>query len=399
MSYLDTNFADWSHQQPRHLLHFYKNGSTSDIDQLIDGFAVIGTTTAYLFAVLYVASLIVVIQRWSEEASSQGSWLRRLLEHLIPMPAPAAKASPQKVVQPRRHACPLHHNDHGIKHLAVIMDGNRRYGKNKQQEQGGQKQSGKSTASSFVSQVAAAACNPAALYGHKQGGDKLLEFIDWCIALDINILTVYAFSTENWNRPQSEVDYLMSLFRSYFTRILEVSDEKKICIRFVSTEPERLQPSILELMHSIEDKTKVMAANGTAKITVNVCVSYGSCSEMVQVCRRCVLRDRHRGGTGDESSLPTEEDMEAMMLTSISELPDGPEGAAVPHPSRAHPRWTTRPDIILRTSGEQRLSNFLMYQAAYSELFFVSKTWPEMSMDDLQQVVVDFCHRTRRFGK
>jgi len=280
--------------------------------------------------------------------------------------------------------------DHGVSHVAVVMDGNRRYG---------MKHYGTGHA------------------GHRAGADALTNFIRWSVVSGLEQLTVYAFSTENWQRSEIELATLMRLFVSYFQSIRDEAAEIGIRVRFLTTAPELLPPEVVALMAQVEAETRT-----NASIVVNVCVSYGSRSALVAASNRCV----QRAGIVEEAGLRKE------LCRSLTELPDfealanaaaenctaargmknfaarsgliGDSVDAIVNLGRGQLRRSvslaTDPQIFLRTSAELRLSNFMLFESAYSELFFVDKLWPEMTAMDLVGVLNDFAEkRQRRFGK
>lgn len=232
--------------------------------------------------------------------------------------------------------------EHRPKHIGVIMDGNRRFGRQK---------------------------HGVPTKGHWDGGNKLIEFVKWCLAAKIPVVTVYAFSSENWNRPQHEVNVLMQIFVRYCNRIEEESRRKGIRVCFLSTSAERFAPEVLARFRQVEEASK-----HCTNLTLNVCVSYGAREELALACQRVAARVVRGELKANEIST---QDIAASLLTC--DVPD--------------------PDLILRTSGEQRLSNFLLFQAAYSEFVFVDKFWPAITRDDFKSVLCEFSRRKRRFGK
>ncbi|POM70487.1 Di-trans,poly-cis-decaprenylcistransferase [Phytophthora palmivora] len=248
------------------------------------------------------------------------------------------------------------------RHIAVIMDGNRRYGKNKY---------------------------GAGVKGHSDGSKTLVNFTDWCIDAGIKALTVFAFSTgeilmlivsgglcadwcllvENWNREQSEVDALMTLFNQFMYEIVPEALKRDIRVRVLVSDGRKLPAYIVEAIEEIETKTQ-----HCSKFSLNLCVSYGARDEIVGACKK-IATEVANGETSVEDI--NEELLSQRMLTAG--LPD--------------------PDILIRTSGELRISNFLLFQIAYSELIFMNKMWPEVTKDDVQGIIVEFNRRKRRFGK
>jgi undecaprenyl diphosphate synthase len=223
------------------------------------------------------------------------------------------------------------------------MDGNRRYGKEKY---------GNSTR------------------GHLDGSRKLIEFAQWCFVEGIEILTVYAFSTENWNRDAEEVSALMSIFCKYCDEIRTEAIEKGIRIHVLTTEGEKIPEDVRIGIKRMEVETR-----HCTKFTMNICLSYGGRNEIVNACKSVAI-DLQAGKLNVNEIGETV--LQSKMLTS----------------------HCCDPEVIIRTSGEERISNFLLWQAAYSEFFFLKKPWPALEKDDLLDVIRDFANgRTRRFGK
>ncbi|ETO66606.1 di-trans,poly-cis-decaprenylcistransferase [Phytophthora nicotianae P1976] len=228
------------------------------------------------------------------------------------------------------------------RHIAVIMDGNRRYGKTKY---------------------------GAGVRGHTDGSKTLVNFTDWCIDAGIQALTVFAFSTENWNREQSEVDALMNLFNQFMHEIVPEALKRDVRVRVLVSDGRKLPAYIVEAIEEIETKTQ-----NCSKFSLNLCVSYGARDEIVGACRK-IATEVVRGETSVED---INEDLVSQRMLTAG-LPD--------------------PDILIRTSGELRISNFLLFQIAYSELIFMDKMWPEMTKDDVEGIIMEFNRRKRRFGK
>lgn len=229
------------------------------------------------------------------------------------------------------------------RHIAVIMDGNRRYGRAKYGN---------------------------ATRGHWDGSKTLLDFSKWCISEGVQILTVYAFSTENWARDPAEVSALMAIFCKYFEELSVEAIERGIRIRVLSTEEDQIPTDVKAGIDRMVSLTQ-----HCDKFTMNICLSYGGRGEIVNACRRIATDVRE--GTMD--------------------IGDIGEGAIQ---SRLLTEHCSDPCIIIRTSGEERLSNFLLWQAAYSEFFFLEKQWPELQKEDLLEVIRTYAKgRQRRFGK
>ena len=229
------------------------------------------------------------------------------------------------------------------RHVAVIMDGNRRYGR---------------------------ARYGSAARGHWDGSRNLADFASWCIDEGIAILTVYAFSTENWDRNPDEVAALMAIFCRYCDELRGEALAKGIRVRVLSTETGRIPPDVARGLRRMEEDT-----SGCNRFLMNICLSYGSRGEIAQACRS-IAEDVRDGRLAAEDV--TEGALGGRLLTA--DCPD--------------------PDLVLRTSGEVRISNFLLWQLAYSEMFFVDKTWPEFTREDLSGIIRSFATgRERRFGR
>eukprot|EP01041_Mallomonas_annulata_P000921 gene921-1787_t len=228
------------------------------------------------------------------------------------------------------------------RHIAVIMDGNRRYGRAKMSDP---------------------------LQGHWAGGQTLVDFVQWCMLDGVEILTVYAFSTENWGRDPIEVSTLMAIFAKYAETFKHEALTRNVRVRVLSTDMDHLPPNVQASVTDLENSTKHCTG-----FCLNICLSYGARAEIASTCRsiaqECV-----------ENVLDLSAVNESLITTRLltSGIPD--------------------PDILIRTSGEMRTSNFLLWQLAYTELFFISKHWPEVTQKDLRRILYEFCDRQRRFGK
>jgi len=186
---------------------------------------------------------------------------------------------------------------------------------------------------------------------------------DWCLARGIDFLTVYAFSTENWQRSKKEVDYLMKLLERGLTKELPQFMKKNIRLKIIGSR-DKLSVSLKRAIKTAEDKTK----NNTAG-TLNIAVNYGGRLEVVEAVKKIVRR-----------KIPVNQISEQTISDYV---------------------WTAGepdPDLIIRTSGEYRLSGFLTWQGVYSELYFTKKFWPDFSEKDLDEAILEFNRRTRRFG-
>ncbi|OGG52937.1 di-trans,poly-cis-decaprenylcistransferase [Candidatus Kaiserbacteria bacterium RIFCSPLOWO2_12_FULL_53_8] len=197
--------------------------------------------------------------------------------------------------------------------------------------------------------------------GHRRGLDNIETIGRAARHFGIQHMAVYAFSTENWNRSKEEVSYLMGLFESMARERLTKLGEDNIAVRFVG-QRERFSQALQDAMNKAEAKNPEKP-----DLTVWICISYGGRAEIVNSARAAVETD----GAITEGSL--------VDYLWTRGMPD--------------------PDLIIRTAGEQRLSNFLLWQSAYSELFFVKKYWPAFTKADLEEVLKEYVLRERRIGK
>lgn len=226
-------------------------------------------------------------------------------------------------------------------HVAIIMDGNARWAK------------AKGLPLSF---------------GHKIGSENVRKVAESCIEIGVKNLTIYAFSSENWNRPQDEVDYLMKLLDNYLEKETKPLIEKDVRI-VVSGNVEKLSEGTKAKIKALENLTK----NNKA-LTLNVAFSYGSRQEIVDATKKISLAVSE----GKISLNDLDEKLFAQNLYQ-PEIPD--------------------PDLLIRTAGDLRLSNFLLWQAAYSELYFTEIFWPDFGKKHLLQAINEFNNRERRYGK
>ncbi len=226
------------------------------------------------------------------------------------------------------------------KHVAVIMDGNRRW------------------ARQHAFQVA---------LGHRKGVEAVRTIVRESSDLGIGILSLYAFSTENWQRDQREVDTLMALLQEFFTSDIDELDEKNVRIRILGVR-ERLPKTQRETVIRCEERTK----NNTG-LQLNLGINYGSQDEILRMVR-AIARDAAQGICA----------------------PDRIDEAVI----RDHLDTANQPDVdlLIRTSGEMRLSNFLLYQCAYAELYFTPVLWPDFGVKEYHEALEEFSHRQRRHG-
>lgn len=220
-------------------------------------------------------------------------------------------------------------------HLAIILDGNGRWAKKQ---------------------------NKPRVFGHLNGVKNLKEIVKKSFELGVNVLSVYAFSTENFNRDKEEVDFLMNLFMKEFQNYIDNFEKYDIRIIF-SGRKEPLDTKILEAMKELEEKTK------ERKYIFNICINYGGRAEIVDATKKIIE-------LGIDKESITEETFKNYLYNKLPDV-----------------------DFVIRTSGEQRLSNFLLYQISYSELYFTNTYWPDFNYDELIISLKDYTLRDRRFGK
>lgn len=231
--------------------------------------------------------------------------------------------------------------EHLPRHVAIIMDGNGRWAKRRKQPR---------------------------LFGHKAGADSVRDIVRICRKIGINFLTLYAFSSENWRRPETEVSGLMSILKRYLDG--ELSNMMKNGIRLACIGDHSKMPgNVRKTLYSTIDKT---AEN--KKLTLNLALSYGGRDELVRAVReisnKCITGALHV----DEIS---EQIVNECLDTKG--LPD--------------------PDLLIRTGGEARLSNFLLWQLSYAEIYFTDTMWPDFREDAFLQAIADYQSRERRFGR
>ena len=267
------------------------------------------------------------------------------------------------------------------------------------------------------------------LKGHWEGGQVLLDFVQWCIEGGIKLVTVYAFSSENWTRDAVEIELLMTMFGKYAATMAEEASKRNVKVKILSTDFHRLPPHVQRSVEALESATA-----GCTGLLLNVCLSYGARADIAQACTRAVNAVLSRGLLGGKSDdvvmsergggdMP-ERDLSRGVEESKGEQKDAKQekqGKVAP----AAPSWGEEmkkgeggplvvteamlsehlctaglpdPDLLLRTSGEVRISNFLLWQLAYTEMFFVPKFWPEICRDDFRDILRQFAERKRRFG-
>ena len=224
-----------------------------------------------------------------------------------------------------------------LKHIAIIMDGNRRWAKEY-----------------FLP----------SMMGHKKGVDALKKITRACDDFGVKYLTLYAFSTENWNRKQEEVDFLMDLLATTLKSELKELNENNVKMNFIG-DLTQLNQNLQNILSESKETTK----NNTG-VVLTVAINYGSRDEIVSAVKN-IIKD----GVREEEI--TQELISKYLYTS--DLPD--------------------PDFLIRTSGEKRISNYLLWQIAYSEIYVTNTYWPEFDKEQLAKAIIEFGLRQRRYGK
>lgn len=226
------------------------------------------------------------------------------------------------------------------RHIAIIMDGNRRWAKAK---------------------------GKPASFGHKEGAKTLEKIVRHANKIGLEYITVYAFSTENWKRTEEEVKSLMFLFQSYLNDYAKRADSENIKVQFLGDRT-ALSDAMQKSMKDCTERTK----NNTG-VTFNIALNYGGRDEIIRAIQNISAKVK----TGSLNIEDIDEDIVSQNLYT-RDMPD--------------------PDLLIRTSGEQRLSNFLPWQLVYSEFLFVDKKWPDFSEQDLEDAIEVYQKRTRKFG-
>lgn len=218
-------------------------------------------------------------------------------------------------------------------HIAIIMDGNGRYAKQRKKLRS---------------------------FGHMEGAKRVEPICRYCDELGVRYLTLYAFSTENYKRPKAEVDKIMALLNSYIKKFLQPMMNHNMKFLMIG-DREDLDKKLFRNIENIEEKTK----NNTGLCLI-LAINYGARNEIVRAVQTLMAKEKPVDEKNLEQALDT------------GKIP--------------------APDLIIRTGGEKRLSNFLLWQSAYSELYFSDKYWPEFMEEDLLEAVKDYQSRKRRFG-
>lgn len=226
-------------------------------------------------------------------------------------------------------------------HVAIILDGNGRWAKSKGMPRN---------------------------YGHVQGAKTVEVICEEAYRMGISYLTVYAFSTENWNRPKDEVDALMKLLRNYMKTCLATAKKNRMCVRVIGDKT-GLDEDIRNRIAQLEESTRENDG-----LHFQIALNYGGRDEIIRAIRRMALKI-------SEGGLGTDEITESYFSDML-------DTAGLPEP-----------DLLIRTCGEQRISNFLLWQLAYTEFYFTDVAWPDFTKEELLRAVEAYNHRDRRYGR
>ncbi|BBD79733.1 polyprenyl diphosphate synthase [Aerosticca soli] len=227
------------------------------------------------------------------------------------------------------------------RHIAIVMDGNGRWAKARHRPRS---------------------------FGHRAGRKAVRATVEGCLRAGVEVLTLFAFSSENWQRPAREVDALMDLFMQALEKEVDELHAQGVRIRFIG-DLESFRAPLHERMRAAMRHTE-----DNTRLHLNVAVGYGGRWDIAQAARRAaaeVAAGRLRAEQIDEATLGA--------FMCLADLPP--------------------PDLFIRTGGEQRISNFLLWQLAYAELYFTATLWPDFDQDDLRQAIDDYARRERRFGR
>ncbi|MHB1151961.1 MAG: polyprenyl diphosphate synthase [Eubacteriales bacterium] len=226
-------------------------------------------------------------------------------------------------------------NGDRLRHIAFIMDGNGRWAKKRGMPRE---------------------------YGHKAGAETFRRITGYCKDIGIKIITVYAFSTENWKRPTHEVDMIMSLLLTYINEAIRDADKNRIRFIFIGD-----RSAFSEIIKTQMNKLETDTEKYNNEYILNMAINYGGRDDIVHAVNSLITSG---------VTVVTEDDITGSLYT----------------------KDTPPPDLIIRTANERRLSNFLLWQAAYSELYFTETLWPDLSEHDIDEAVADFYSRIRRYG-
>lgn len=226
------------------------------------------------------------------------------------------------------------------RHIAIVMDGNGRWARRRAQPRS---------------------------FGHRAGQKAVRTTVEYCLRHGVDVLTLFAFSSENWKRPDAEVGALMDLFLKALDKEIDELHQNQVRVRFIG-ELAAFSEALRTRMQAAALRTA-----GNARLTLNVCVSYGGRWDITQAARRAA--EAVKAGTLDPAGI------DERVLAPWFCLADVPE-----------------PDLFIRTGGEHRISNFLLWQLAYTELYFTDTLWPDVDAAELDRALADYARRERRFG-
>jgi len=230
------------------------------------------------------------------------------------------------------------------RHIAIIMDGNGRWAQKRHLPR---------------------------IVGHSTGTESARTTIETCARLNIEALTLYAFSVENWRRPKTEIEFLMKLLRQYIRNEMPLIQRNKIRMRFLGRSDD------LPLAVQKDTRDAIAATARNTGMVLSIALNYGGRAELVDAMNSILAERRRHNGHGHTATEPiTEEQLARHLYTA--DLPD--------------------PDLLIRTSGEMRVSNFLLWQIAYAELFVTDVLWPDFNRARLFEALLDFQKRERRYG-
>ncbi|HJR14721.1 MAG TPA: polyprenyl diphosphate synthase [Rhodanobacteraceae bacterium] len=225
-------------------------------------------------------------------------------------------------------------------HLAIVMDGNGRWANRRAQPRS---------------------------FGHRAGQKAVRATVEYCLRHGLGVLTLFAFSSENWKRPDAEVGALMDLFLKALDKEIDKLHKNQVRVRFIGE-----LPAFSEAIRT-RMQAAMLRTGANSRLTLNVCVNYGGRWDIVQAARR--VSEATRAGKLDPAA--------------ISEISLSPYFCLADVPP---------PDLFIRTGGEHRISNFLLWQLAYTELYFTDTLWPDMDAAELDRALEDYARRDRRFG-
>jgi undecaprenyl diphosphate synthase len=227
------------------------------------------------------------------------------------------------------------------RHIAIIMDGNGRWAKQQ---------------------------NKPRFMGHKAGVDSVEAIVKHCVELDVEVLSLFAFSSENWRRPSKEVDLLMDLFAIALKQQVKKLHKNNIRLRIIG-DVSRFSNSLQKLIHEAQQLTQ-----DNTGLTINVAANYGGRWDITQAVQQIALQVQQ--GILDPESIS---ETTISNLLTTADLPE--------------------PDLFIRTGGEERVSNFILWQMAYTEMYFTSELWPDFKVEQLDRAIDSFGNRERRFGR